>query len=123
MTQTINIEKRFKDEVCTFAAAKRAKAAGMTCANTFFAYDRRGEISDGGWLEKLGFFQEYYPCINFAFACAMLNECDFDKAQFTVTSLVKNGRTLYTISYKKDEFTDANIVDVMVDFWAKYKRK
>ena len=77
METKIDLTKRFREELCSFTMAKKAKINGMTCANTYFAYDSNGDVTSGGWLESMG-YDNFFPCINFPFACSMLEDTDID---------------------------------------------
>ena len=114
----INLSERFRQEICTFEIAKRLHLAGMTCANTFFAYDEHGEITDAGWLESVA-GMKLYPCVNFAMACAMMEDTDID---FNNVGFYQDG-DLYKISVKDQVWENANIVDLLMELWIKYKKK
>ncbi len=113
----INILDMAKHYLCSFEMAKQASAAGMTCANTYFSYDENGNIGDGGWLEGLG-YQNFYPCINFPFAVAMLEDTDLDASKVQV---VKNG-SKFIFSYDTETAESSNIVDVIIMMWIRHRK-
>lgn len=117
MKNEINILQRFRDELCTFEVAKKAAAAGMTCANTFFAYDEHGEVTDGGWLQKVTGLT-YYPAINFAMSVAMLENMTFP---VSAIKLEQEGDSFF-LTCNEITISANNIVDVIILTWIKYKR-
>ncbi len=113
----INLTNRFREELCTFEMSKKAKIAGATCANTYFAYDNMGNVTSGGWLEGIG-YDNFYPCISFPFACVMLEDTDLDHKNVDLYE----GDGSYTLKYKTEAYTSKNIVDVLLEIWLKHKK-
>lgn len=127
----IDLQERFRAEVCSFEVAKKAKLAGMTCANTFLSYDEQGNLGDGAWMEdeekvrsKFG-LKDFkapvlYPAIMFPFAVCMLEDTDVDdwsKIEFYEFN------KKYFFKYKEELFQSENIVDVLILFWIGHKKK
>lgn len=109
----IDIEKRFKASLCTFEMSKKVAAAGMTCANLYFAYDEDEEVSNGAWLEKLGY--KVYPCMDFTFAITMLSEVLRHPHNLQLQDSSVDG--YYKIIYKNKAYDSKNIVDVVLMCW------
>lgn len=127
--KTLNIADLFKQNLCSFEMAKKVKAAGMTCANTFFVYDDQGEVADAGWLESLG-FNDFYPCINLAFAISMLDSKetigtlqDVNKIElWEMDSESYPTKKEYFFKYDGGEvLSSENLVDLLLEVWLKYK--
>ncbi len=118
METIIDLSKRFEAELCTFEVAKKARAAGMTCANTFLSYDENGERGDGAWLEKItGSIQ--YPCINFPLALMMMEGTDLD---FSKVQMVES-EGKFVLKYNGEKIESGNIVDTLILAWIKHKKK
>ena len=129
----IDLQARFKAEICSFEVAKKAKLAGMTCANMFYSYDEQGNLGDGAWMEDeeriikkfpmmAGKFKApvMYPAIMFPFAVGMLEDTDIDdwkKIEFYEFN------KKYFFKYKDELFQSENIVDTLILFWIKHKKK
>ena len=119
MPQNINLTARFKAEICTFETAKKAKASGMTCANTYYAYDEKGELNNGGWLD--GIFDDYSPAIQFPFAVTMLEDIGIDIKEILLYQDDQDGGKFYLI-YRKELLQSRNLVDVLVHLWLIHKK-
>jgi hypothetical protein len=115
--QTIDLVQRFHAELCTFEMAQKAKEAGCSAANTYFAYDELGEKHDSGWMDKVG-IKDVYPCINFPFAASMVADLnlDADKVEFYQENNQYHFKTGDKI------YVSANIVDVLVEVWISHKK-
>lgn len=127
--ELIDLKSLFTDSVCSFEAAKKARASGFSCANTFFAYDDKGEVTDGGaWLEDI--FNEpdkFFPCINIAMAVSLLGDTDLDSNMILLFRMDKGpepfDRPNYVFQYNgKLEFTNTNLADLLIDVWIRYKK-
>lgn len=135
----INLREEFKQNLCSFEVAKKAKAAGMTCANTYFAYDKDGNIGDGGWMEdekNIKMIREqtgkpnwqppvFYPAINLAFAIGMLEHTDIDFGNFECFEIWDEKKGLeFVAEYEgKEVFKSKNLTDLFVEVWIKHKNK
>jgi hypothetical protein len=118
MSRIINLKERFKEEICSFEVAKKAKEAGMTCANTYLAYNNDGSVTTGAWLESVG-YNHLYPCINFVLACIMVEDVCPNPLKIELTE--NDG--IYFFYYEGQSYQSNNIVDVMIEFWIKNNRK
>ena len=107
---SINLAQRSVDELCTFEMSKRIKNAGLTCANTYFAYDNDGKLNDGACMENIG-IDNLYPCVTFSFAVNMLEGLDFGKIECYQTD------TCTYINYNGKQFSSTNIVDAVLELW------
>ena len=118
MKKQIDLSKLFRESLCSFEVAKKAKQVGMTCANTFYAYDSKGELNDGAWLEKIT-GAEMYPAINLPFAIGMLEDTDlkFDKIDCSEI----DGK--YSLYYESEIYQSTNLINILVDVWIKHKNK
>jgi hypothetical protein len=112
----ISLKEEFISSLCTFEVSKKAKMAGATCANTYLAYDDTGEITDGGYLEKIG-CAGYYPAISLPFAILMLDDTDIE---VDTIRFIKNDEG-YIFSANNKSFKSENIVDVLVLAWIEFK--
>ncbi len=115
----IDLKARFREELCSFDLAKKADKAGVTCANTFFAYDNKGNLTDGAWLASVGY--DMYPCINFAFACHLLADCVTEE-EFERISFSRIGEH-YIISFEEFSHMSINIVDVVLSLYIDIENK
>ena len=124
--QHYNINELFKANTCTFEMAKVVKDVGMTCTNTYFAYDDKGEVTDGGWLDELGLQNQFYPCINLAFALHMLEDTGLYPEKIELWSLDSNEHPTQTVFYFKycddPALESTNQVDLLLLVWMKYKK-
>lgn len=105
----INLQIRFNAELCTFAMAKKVKAAGLTCDNLFFAYD-----ADGNRNDHHSFYipsGDYFPCVNFPYAVGMLQKIDLSQVQCWEIS------GCYHITYNGHSISNKNIVDAILELW------
>lgn len=116
MGNKIDLAKLFSDSLCSFEVAKKAKQAGMTCANTFYAFDSTGEVTDGAWLEKIT-GAEMYPAINLPLAIGMLENTDlkFDKIDVSET----DGK--YSLCYEDEIYESTKLIDIFVEVWIKHR--
>ncbi len=114
----IDLNEEFTKNICSFEIAKEAKAAGMTSANTFYAYSPDGTIGDQGWIEKIT-GAEMYPCINLALAIGMIGDASIDPA----AAYFYEGNDIYHFEYLGDEISEVKLVDLLVRIWIKYKNK
>lgn len=130
MRKKINLTDLFKDSLCSFDLAKKAKLAGISPENTFYAFDELGEINDGGWMygEKAKEFTAhipgwkppvYYPAINLPFAIGLLEDCDIDPRDIECHEF--NGK--YFLKYKDTLLQGTKAVDLFVEFYLIYKKK
>ncbi len=109
----IDLKELFKGSLCTFEISKLAKAAGVTCKNTFPSYDSQGELNDGAWMEMIG-VDNFYPAINIPFAILMLEDTALNHpSQLDLTLEEK----IYTLRANEKSYTSENIVDVLVLCW------
>lgn len=123
--QTLKLTDLFKENLCSFEMAKRVKEAGATCANTYFAYDDQGEVSNAGWLENLG-FNDFYPCINLAFAISVLEETQIDPDKIELWYLDSESyptKKEYFFKYDGGEvLSSENLVDLLLEVCLKNKK-
>lgn len=117
----IDFQELFDFSVCSFEVAKKAAAAGMTCANTFFAYNEKGEVGDSGWLQKIYDKAKFYPVINTPLAIFMLEDTTIDLGDESFGLFNNTETKTFVLKYKGDEISDANLVNVLVLAWIKYK--
>ena len=125
MKKPIDLAKLFKACLCSFEVAKKAKQAGMTSANTYFAYfayDVNGQVGDCGWLEKVA-GMEVFPAINTAFAVAMLENTDLNLSKIELyQELTLHGPDgNFVFNYEGEVYKSENLVDVLVEVWIKHK--
>jgi len=118
MQNKINLQKRFKEELCTFEIAKQATNAGLTTANTYLSYDEHGEIGDGAWLTDIT-GAIFFPAINFPFALVMLEGTDIELTKVDFYKF--NGK--YFFKYKKELYQSENIVDALILPWIAHQKK
>lgn len=120
MKKQIDLSKLFIESLCSFECSKKAKQAGMTCANTFYAYNNKGELGDGAWLETVT-GAEMYPAINLAFAIGMLDDTNlkFDKVKCEENDVLSNK---YSISYEDEVYKSNNLIDIIIELWIKHKK-
>lgn len=112
MKKQLDLSELFKKSLCSFEIAKKARAEGMTCANTFYAYDPNGDLGDGGWLEKIT-GTEMYPAINLAFSIGMLDNTDLKSDKIQLSE--EDGK--YSLHYEDEIYQSENLVDVIVELW------
>jgi len=128
----LNLKQLFTDNICSFEVAKQAKAAGITCANTFFAYDSEGGLTDAAWLEQMG-FTDFYPAINLALAISaiggdvVIDGQPIDPTKVELYSLDSEEyptTTRYYFKYNGQLLAGdfENLVDLLVTIWIKYKK-
>ncbi len=117
MSKKINLNELFVSSLCTFKGAKKAKAAGFTCANTYFAYEANGELCNAGWMEELG-KDSLSPAINIAMAIVMLEDTDLNQSEIELS----NDDVKFTLKYGDDIFESTNLPDLLIELWIKYKR-
>jgi hypothetical protein len=126
----IDLQKTFQDNLCSFDVAKKLKEAGMTCANTYYAFDDKGQINDGAWMENPEKIKErfglkdfnppvMYPAINLAMAIGMIEDTDIDVKRFECYQF--NGK--YFFKYKDETYQSEKLVDVMLQVWLKHSKK
>ena len=122
--QQIDLQKRFKAEICSFEMAKKIRAAGMTCANTYFSYDEDGQVGDGAWLGEISERYGMAPCVQFPFAVAMLEEVieDFDNISISRYDMADWGER-FEVAYDGEAFESNNLVDAILSLWLKYKKQ
>lgn len=118
----VDLKSEFQNNLCSFDLAKEAKKAGMTCANTFFAYEEDGSICDGGWIESLG-YDGYYPAINLSFALFMLDEVP--AKMYDIVKTDDEDRP-YKVTFTRADssvnyFEAAKLVDAVLLVWLKSK--
>ncbi len=123
----IDLKQLFLDSICSFEMAQKAKFAGMTCANTFFAYDESGQIGDGAWLENppemikdLPAFKQpvLFPAINLALAIFMLDDIlGADKIECYQIDDV------YVCKFNGKGYEGKKLVDAVIDLWIHNKKK
>lgn len=129
----IDLSKRFRSEICSFEVAKKAREAGMTCANQFYSYDENGNLGDGAWMEdEEGIKKKFpqlegrfkaplmYPAIMFPFAVGMLEDTDVEDWS-KIDFYEYNGK--YFLKHDSEMYQSENIVDVLVLFWIKNKKE
>ncbi len=114
----LNLTERFKQEICSFETAKKIAAAGMTCANTFIAYNKDGEVNDAAWMQNITGIK-LYPCVNFALACIMMEDTSID---FNNTELYQDG-DMYRLTWENEVYENTNIVDLLMELWVKFKNE
>lgn len=116
----IDLPGLFKKSICTFAAAQKAAEHGFTCANTYYAYDERGEVTNGGWLQDVAGCK-MYPAINIALAIGILEDTDVIKYWDGVAIYLSNGMYYF----KCDVFNaqNENLCDLLIDVWINFKTK
>ncbi len=131
MKKQIDLRKRFKDNICSFDIAKKAAAAGMTCANTFYAYDEHGELTDGAWLAEgvegvnknlLASLPNFkapilFPAINLPMAIGMLEDTDLEYKMMDCYFDEK-----YFFRYAGNIYKSNKLVDLLVEVWIKHKK-
>lgn len=115
----IELKALFKGSLCSFDMAKKCAKAGMTCANTFFAYDEHGDINDGAWLQKISPQYKMYPAINVPFAILMLEDTDLKLFEL---ELHIDSDELFHLRYGAEEYTGDNLPDVLLAAWLKHKK-
>lgn len=134
----INLTDEFKENICSFYVAKKAKAAGMNSANTFYAYDEEGQTTDAGWMESennLKMLREQlknprwmppvmYPAINLPFAIGMLEDTTIDHKKLECWEEWDEEKgTTFFFKTGDDVMQNTKLVDLMVEVWIKYKKK
>lgn len=133
MQNKLDLKKLFDDSLCSFEISKRAKESGMTCANTFYAYDEHGEVTDGAWmaeggqgdtknlLDSLPNFKPpiLYPAINIAMALGLLEDCSLDFKKIDCYEF--NGK--YFFKHKEGLFQSEKLVDLFIEVWIVHKKK
>lgn len=138
--QQIDLRATFDKYICSFEVAKKAKEAGMTCANTFYAYDVFGKITDGGWMdgdietgnEMAKMAKELrkknnlppivmYPAISLPFAIGLLEDTKLDANEMKKLSCYEFNEK-YFIKYKEQVYQSEKLVDIIVEFWIKNKK-
>lgn len=127
----IDLQKVFTDQLCSFDVAKKAKEAGMNCSNTFYAFDEKGAVNDGAWMENEEMIKQQYPtlknftapvlfpAINLAMAIGMLEDTDLE---FPKLNVYQFGDKFF-IKYKDETYQSEKLVDVVVLIWCKHKKK
>ncbi len=137
----INLTEEFKENLCSFSVAKKAKAAGMTSANTFYAYDPKGELIDAGWMEadnNIKMIREQtnkpdwqpplmFPAINLPFAIGMLEDTTITKqiaeGKFECYELWDENKGIeFFFEIGSDKLKSRKLVDLIVEVWIKYKK-
>lgn len=113
----IDLMSRFKRELCSFDIAKKLKKAGVTCANTYFMYDKDGNLGDGSWLEDITEI-EMYPAINFPLSVMMLEEGGLKYGKIDCYKIHDD----YYIEYNNITYRNENIVDALMLLWLEFKK-
>lgn len=135
--EKLDLKQIFDSNLCSFHVAVKAKKAGFTCANTFYAYDENGNVTDAGWMENGGQGEikgllaslpkfkapTLYPAINICMAIGLIEDTtlDISKCEFKHTFTTK-GEWKYMFIYNKDEMFSERLADLMVLVWLKYKK-
>lgn len=119
-TKKLNIKNIFNENVCSFQMAKRIKEKGITCANTYFAYDEDGQITTGGWLSEISSkYATFYPCVNTAMAIVIAEQTNADLKKIDVYKTESSYRLSYNDFF---EIETENIADLFLEFWLRFKK-
>lgn len=117
----LDLSQIFKQNICTFAVAKQAAAAGMTPANTYFSYDDSGGLSDGAWTGPV-LKKKFYPAINLLLALYMATEeTTLTLDDPTLEFFADPAGDFFMFNYRGDQIKTNNLVDLFVLVWIKYK--
>lgn len=116
----LDLKKLFLANICSFEMAKKAAAAGFTCANTFFSYDPDGSLNDGAWLQNVT-GSKMFPAINICLAIGMIEDLDSSVEVLKIDLYEYSGK--YFLKYKDQTCQSENLVDVIIEFWLANKKK
>ena len=114
----LDLRAEFKKSICSFEVAKKASEAGMSCANTYYAYDENGGLNDGAWLEKVT-GAKMYPAINIALAIGLLENLSIEPDLNAFSE--KDNK--FCFEHKGNTTEAETLADLCVLVWIKYKNK